>query len=85
MVTGVRVRLFADAREIVGHRELLLPIPAKGPGLDLLLRRLRSEYPGLGNVLRTCRFALNGEYVTDPSVALADGDELGIHPPYSGG
>jgi molybdopterin converting factor small subunit len=86
MAEGIRVRLFAQAREAVGQRELRCPVPVPDDNVDALLKGLRAEHPRLGPVLRSCRFALNGKYIDDPATTrLADGDELGVHPPYSGG
>jgi len=85
MAHGVRVRFFAQAREAVGARELLRPLPKGRGSVAAVLRDLTREFPRLAPVLRSCRFVRNGEYVPDRSTNLADGDELGIHPPYSGG
>ena len=85
VTSGVRVRLYAQAREAVGHRELRRPLDADGATLGALLEALIEEYPALRPVLPGCRFALNGAYVPHRAVRLRAGDDVGIHPPYSGG
>jgi molybdopterin converting factor small subunit len=84
-VGSVRVRLFATAREAVGRAELDRAVPRSGSSLSELLRAMASDYPGIARVLPACRFAKNGRYVRGRSTRLVPGDELAIHPPYSGG
>jgi molybdopterin converting factor small subunit len=81
----VHVRLFAQAREVVGQRELDRPVPPGGASLDGFLTELVQEFPKLDRILKHCRFAINGAYTADRTAPLAPGDDLGIHPPYSGG
>ncbi len=79
----VRVRLFAIQRELAGTREVPLDLPEGArveDGWTALVDRFAILAPGRASV----RFARNGEYA-DPSTALADGDELAIIPPVSGG
>jgi len=85
MAQGIRVRFFAQAREAVGHRELLRPVPVARSTLGELLRALGAEYPRLPRVLAQCRVAINGTYVDDRATELTNGDEIAIHPPFSGG
>jgi molybdopterin synthase catalytic subunit/molybdopterin converting factor small subunit len=74
----ITVRLFAAVRERAGQsmRELELPAGASvadvWPALDL-----GDEPPGIA-------YARNREYA-DPAQALADGDEVAVIPPVSGG
>jgi molybdopterin converting factor small subunit len=81
----VRVRLFATARLAAGTAELRRPVPAPGIDVRTLLGQLRREFPALGPVLRSARFVRNGELLRGRSGRLRPGDELAIHPPYSGG
>ncbi|MCI4366724.1 MAG: MoaD/ThiS family protein [Thermoplasmata archaeon] len=85
MSRGVRIHFYAQAREAVGHRQLVRGLPEGPASLEGVLRSLEAEFPRLVRVLPTCRIAVNGEYVPNRSVPLSDGDELGVHPPYSGG
>jgi molybdopterin synthase catalytic subunit len=75
----VRVRLFAALRERVGapERELDLPEGACAADVWAALPELGEEPPGL-------LYALNREYVPRDH-RLADGDELAMIPPVSGG
>jgi molybdopterin converting factor subunit 1 len=75
----VRVRLFAALRERVGapERELDLPDGACAADAWAALPELGEEPAGL-------LYALNRDYVSRDRV-LADGDELALIPPVSGG
>jgi len=80
----IRVRLFAILRERAGRAELDLDLPEGATASDALaavaadtgLGRIAEEMP-LG-------FAINREY-RDGAATLADGDELALIPPVSGG
>lgn len=51
-----------------------------------LREQLARRHPGLASVLRTCVLAVNQEYVRQGErVALAQGDEVAVIPPLSGG
>jgi molybdopterin synthase catalytic subunit len=75
----VRVRLFAALRELAGvsQREVELPEGATVADVWASLPELGAEPPGV-------LYALNREYVA-PERELADGDELALIPPVSGG
>jgi molybdopterin converting factor small subunit len=78
--------LFATAREAVGVGALSWPVPAGGIALRTLLDQLGGRYRKLKPILPGCRFFVNGELVTQPGRRrLVHGDELAVHPPYSGG
>ena len=79
----VRVRLFALQREQAGTREVALFLPP-GATVDDAWRAVVERYPALAPARPSLRFARNGEYA-DPSIALADGDEVAAIPPVSGG
>jgi MoaE-MoaD fusion protein len=79
----IRVRLFAIQRELVGERHVDLDLAdgaTVGDGWTGLVARFPILAPGRDSV----RFARNGDYadIADP---LADGDELAVIPPVSGG
>jgi len=79
----IRVRLFAIQRDLVGERHVELDLPdgaTVADGWAGLVARFPVLAPGGGSV----RFARNGEYA-DPAEPLADGDELAVIPPVSGG
>lgn len=79
---NVRVRLFASAREAAGVAELLLEVPATATVRDAL-GEIVQAHPLLGEIGQLI-LARNREYV-DLDAALADGDELALIPPVSGG
>ena len=82
-IVRVRARLFAIQREIAGTRELALELPDAATIEDAwsaVVERVPALAPGRPSL----RFARNGEYA-DPDERLADGDELAIIPPVSGG
>jgi molybdopterin synthase catalytic subunit len=74
----IRVRLFAGLRERVGTGENEMELPAGAHASDVWeLLQAGPEPEGLA-------YAINREYV-DRDHPLADGDELAIIPPVSGG
>jgi molybdopterin synthase catalytic subunit len=75
----VRVRLFAALRELAGTSERELELP-EGACVADVWRRM----PELGTEPEGLLYALNQEYVK-PDRELADGDELAVIPPVSGG
>ncbi len=85
MPAKARVLLFASARQAVGHSVLERTIPKTGLDLARLLGELVREYPALAPVLRVSRFIRNGSYLRQARGRIRPGDELAIHPPYSGG
>ncbi|HEY8516988.1 MAG TPA: MoaD/ThiS family protein [Candidatus Binatia bacterium] len=78
----IKIKVFASLRERLGRSELVREV-AEGATAGDVLATLRSEYPALTGTGRLA-IAVNAEYV-DPGHALADGDELALIPPVSGG
>jgi sulfur-carrier protein len=77
------VRFFAAARDAAGTRELTV---APQPLGDLLEDLRTSRGPQFAAVLATARVWVNGEDPSDGDVTLlAEGDEVAILPPVSGG
>lgn len=78
----VSVKLFAAAAQAVGSREL----QGDWAGLSAraLLEQLQQQYPALTPLAGSLRFAVNEEYV-DAHHQIADGDEVALIPPVSGG
>ncbi len=85
MAPPVRVLLFATAREAVGRASLTRRVPEEGVALDSFLESLVIVYPRLREVLRVSRVVRNGEFVARTRGQVRGGDEIAIHPPYSGG
>lgn len=81
----VRVLLFATAREAVGSPRADVTVPDEGGRVESVLAELVRAHPRLGPVLAASRLVRNGEYLRGRSGPVAPGDELAIHPPYSGG
>lgn len=79
----IRVRLFAIQRELAGTRELGLEIPEPAT-IEAAWAAVVALHPAFAPGRPFVRFARNGDYA-DPDTLLADGDELAIIPPVSGG
>ena len=78
MSVRVKVRLFAALREQVGSRSLELELPGAATVADVWPALEQGPEPA-GLV-----YAVNRSYV-DREVVLADGDEVAVIPPVSGG
>lgn len=85
MGRGVTVLFFATAREAAGCRRLERSVAATGVPIDEFVEALAAELPKLRPVLKASRLVVNGEHITARTGRLHPGDELAIHPPYSGG
>jgi molybdopterin synthase catalytic subunit len=79
----IRVRLFAIQRELAGTREVNLDLPDAATVADCW-DALVGLHPALAPGRDSVRFARNGAYA-DATTALADGDEVAMIPPVSGG
>ena len=79
----ITVKLFALMREKAGTDTILLDVPA-GAALTQAVATLVREYPVLEPYMANTRFALHMDFV-DPDAILAEGDELALIPPVSGG
>lgn len=78
----IKIMTFAQLREQLGPLlELDLP---EGSTVASLQALLLERYPDV-KALAVSRLAINREYVADPAQALADGDEIALIPPVSGG
>lgn len=84
MAGSVRVLFFATAREAVGRPSIDWALPTPTASVGAVVAELSARFPKLGPVLRSSRLVKNGEYVNDGARVVA-GDELAVHPPYSGG
>ncbi len=77
----VVLRLFASARQAAGTSRA----EVEGRTVAAVLDRAVADYgPAFADVLATSRVWRNGE-PTDGDVAVADGDEIAVLPPVSGG
>ena len=83
MSIAVRIRLFAVQRELAGAREVRVELP-EGSDVEAAWVALVDRHPVLQPGRPSMRFARNGAYA-DPTTSLADGDEVAMIPPVSGG
>jgi MoaD family protein len=79
----IRVRLFAIQRELAGAREVTVELPSPAT-IEDVWAALEREHPVLAPGRASMRFARNGVYA-GPEEQLADGDEVAMIPPVSGG
>lgn len=79
----VRVRTFAGLREALGFKERELTLPA-GSDVTAALAELGLSHPAADLARRRFTVAVNRNYAR-PDRLLADGDELALFPPVSGG
>jgi molybdopterin synthase catalytic subunit len=77
------VRAFAGLREALGFSETEVTLPA-GTDVAGLVARLAADYPAARLTARRYTAAVNRAYAP-PDRVLADGDEVGLIPPVSGG
>jgi molybdopterin converting factor subunit 1 len=82
-VIRVRVRLFAVQRELAGTRELAVEL-AEGATIEDAWTVVVARHPALAPGRAYLRFARNAAYAP-PETVLADGDEVAMIPPVSGG
>ncbi len=79
----VTMRYFAHARDPAGCADEPLQLPAALSAAELRAL-LVQRHPALERVLPACRIAHNLEFAGS-TLQLADGDELALIPPVSGG
>ena len=79
----IRVRLFAIQRELAGTREVPLDLDDGATVADAWTA-LVAAHPALEPGRASVRYARNGAYA-DETTPLADGDEVAMIPPVSGG
>ena len=79
----MRVLFFAQLKDAAGCASVELSTPAPINGEQLWAELLRS-FPALETHRRTVRLARNSEYVAGDA-QFADGDEVALIPPVSGG
>ena len=77
--TVSRVRVAA-----AGTSEVQLAIDS-GSTTTAIIETLKERYPKLERLLPRCALAVNGEYVHGAEMPLAEGDEVALLPPMSGG
>jgi molybdopterin synthase sulfur carrier subunit len=82
----VRLRLFAAAREAVGRSNEELELPTGSRLRDALMVATQAYGGRFADVLAAARVWVNGDEPRDGAeTVLADGDEVAVLPPVSGG
>jgi len=79
----MRVLFFAQLKDATGCASVELPAPAPVIAAELW-STLLAKFPALETHRKTVRLALNSEYAT-ADTQFADGDEVALIPPVSGG
>lgn len=79
----VTVKLFARLRELAGTHILERHLADRATVTDLL-QDLEAEFPRLTGAVARTAVSVNREFA-DPQTPLAEGDEVAIFPPVSGG
>ena len=79
------VRYFAGARAAAGVAEERVALGATDTVADVLAAESGRRGPDLARVLPACSVLLNGVAVHDHAVAVPDGAELDVLPPFAGG
>ena len=82
-MSTVQVLLFSVLRQRIGEGSLTIALEPPATGADLL-DHLEARYPVIGDYRPVLRLAVNHEYVPE-TVTLADGDEVALITPVSGG
>lgn len=77
------VKLFAAARELAGGSEIIVEVPA-GATVATLRSALCEAAPTLAGLAARSLVAVNEEYAQD-ATPLAEGDDVALIPPVSGG
>jgi MoaE-MoaD fusion protein len=85
MLIGMRVKvlLFGQLKDIVGHQEELLNLET-GAQLSAVMTHYAERYPKFQGLNNSIACSINQEYAQG-TAALQDGDEVGLLPPVSGG
>ena len=79
----IRVLFFGVIREVVGLREDSLDLPAGG-NLGVVFEHYAARFPRLRDMASSTVLALNQQF-SSPAAPLAEGDEVALLPPVSGG
>lgn len=79
----IRVLFFGPVRDVVGLREDSLDLAASGR-LGQVFEHYAARFPKLREMSGSIVLALNQQF-SSPSAPLADGDEVALLPPVSGG
>jgi molybdopterin synthase catalytic subunit len=79
----IKVLFFGPVREIVSLREDQIEMP-DGAKLQAVLENYTNRFPRLRDISSSVVLALNQQFAS-PATVIADGDEVALMPPVSGG
>ena len=79
----LRIKLFAQARQLVGSPHVDLPW-SDGQSVTMLKQQLAERYPQLQPLLPRLLGAVNNDYAIDEA-GIKTADEVACFPPVSGG
>jgi MoaE-MoaD fusion protein len=79
----IKVRLFANLRELVGEREITISLPG-GVTVDHLNNEILKRYPQLKSFSNKFVTSVNCK-VTRGDTIITSSDEIALLPPVSGG
>jgi molybdopterin converting factor subunit 1 len=79
----IRVLFFGVLRDVTGFAEDSIEVPEGGRAASVF-EHYSSKFPRLGEMSKSIVLAVNQKFCA-PSATLADGDELAMLPPVSGG
>jgi molybdopterin synthase sulfur carrier subunit len=79
----VKVKMFAIFQEVFATDEMQITLEAGAP-VSQIFDRLVSQHPNLERWRSLTRYAVNLNFVP-PHTVLANGDEVALIPPVSGG
>jgi len=79
----VTIKLFAILRERAGVSDFTVDLADGATGADAS-KAIVAKHPGLAELLPRVAYAVNRDYARVDSL-LADGDEVAVLPPVSGG
>ena len=79
----IKVRLFANLRELVGEREITITVPG-GVTVSYLNNEILNKYPQLKSFSTKFVTSVNCKVTTGDTV-ITSSDEIALLPPVSGG
>ncbi|MGI0032015.1 MAG: molybdopterin converting factor subunit 1 [Nitrososphaeraceae archaeon] len=79
----IKVRLFANLRELVGEREITISLPG-GVTVDHLNSEILKRYPQLESFSNKFVTSVNCKVTTGDTI-ITSSDEIALLPPVSGG
>ena len=79
----IKVKLFAQARDLAGHETIVVDLPEQATVADLRTT-LSETFPQLCPLMSSLHIAVGTDYATDDTV-IDTSQEVACFPPVSGG